>query len=211
MKSKQVHYISGLGISLFIILHLINHATAVLGADKHIEVMQLLRRLYRNSLAEACLLLAVGVQIISGIRLFISKYKKPTTTFDKLHLWSGLYMAFFFIIHVSAILTGRFLLKLDTNFYFGVAGLNTFPLNLFFIPYYSLAIISFFVHIAMIHAKKMRSNFLYLRPDQQAKGIMVLGICLSIFIMYGLTNGFKGLDIPQPYRLLNENMIVDHA
>jgi hypothetical protein len=89
--------------------------------------------------------------------------------------------------------------------------LNTFPLNLFFIPYYSLAIISFFVHVAMIHAKKMKSNFLYLRPDQQAKGIMVLGICLSILIMYGLTNGFKGVDIPKPYRLLNENMIVDHA
>lgn len=211
MKIKQVHYIAGLGISLFIILHLLNHAMAVLGADKHIEVMHLLRRFYRSSLVEACLLLAVGVQLISGLRLAITKRKRMESGFDKLQRWSGLYLAFFFVIHVSAVLAGRFLLKLDTNFYFGVAGLNTFPLNLFFIPYYSLAIISFFVHIAMIHAKKMRSNFLYLRPDQQAKGIMMFGICFSIFIMYVLTNGFKGVDIPQPYQLLNENMIVDHA
>ncbi len=209
MKIKQIHFIAGLVISLFVMLHLVNHAAAVLGADKHIELMHLLRRFYRNSLVEACLLLAVGAQLISGLRLFMAKRKIVTTSFDKLQLWSGLYLAFFFLIHVIAVLAGRFLLKLDTNFYFGVAGLNTFPLNLFFIPYYSLAIISFFVHIAMIHAKKRRSNFLYLRPDQQAKGIMVLGICLSIFIMYGLTNGFKGHDIPKPYQLLNEQMIID--
>jgi hypothetical protein len=40
-------------------------------------------------------------------------------------------MALFLIIHVSAVLTGRFILHLDTNFYFGVAGINNFPFSLF--------------------------------------------------------------------------------
>jgi hypothetical protein len=108
--------------------------------------MHVLRNVYRNPVMEICLLLAVGVQIMSGIKLWIPKRKTVTSTFDKLQLWSGMYLAFFFIIHISAVLAGRFLLQLDTNFYFGVAGLNTFPLSFFFIPYYSLAIFSFFVH-----------------------------------------------------------------
>jgi hypothetical protein len=150
---------------------------------------------------ETCLLLAVGIQVMSGIRLWISKRKSVTTTFDRLQLWSGMYMAFFFLIHISAVLVGRFLLHLDTNFYFGVAGLNTFPLSLFFIPYYSLAIISFFVHLAMVHAKRMQWNVLRLTPRQQAKAMMILGVFLTIIILYGLTNGFKGVEIPEDYQL----------
>jgi succinate dehydrogenase/fumarate reductase cytochrome b subunit len=201
MKLKRLHYLTGFVITTFIVVHLINHVFALWGADKHIAVMHMLRSIYRNRVMEICLLLAVSIQVASGLRLWISKRKILTSTFDKLQLWSGIYLAFFFIIHISAVLTGRFLLQLDTNFYFGVAGLNTFPLNLFFIPYYSLAIVSFFVHVAMVHAKRMKWNVLYLTPHHQAKVIMLFGVVLTIIILYGLTNGFKGFEIPEDYQL----------
>jgi hypothetical protein len=154
MNFKKIHYISGLTITVFVSLHLFNHIYSIFGVDKHIELMTNLRQFYRNIIAETILILAVFVQIFSGLRLFFMNRNKVITAFDKLQIWTGFYLAVFLIIHLAAVLIGRTFLNLNTNFYFGVAGLNNFPTNLFFIPYYALAIISFFGHIAAIHSKK---------------------------------------------------------
>lgn len=202
MPTKKIHFISGLIITIFIALHLFNHFISIFGADKHIEVMTSLRVFYRNIFVEAILLSSVLVQIFSGIKLFKNNRKMATSNFQKLHIWTGLYLAFFFVIHVSAVLGGRLFLHLNTNFYFGVAGLNSFPLNLFFIPYYSLAIISFFGHMACIHNKKMKRNIFNLTPNRQSKAILIVGICLTIVIFYGATNHFNGVKIPTEYNIL---------
>jgi len=164
--------------------------------------MNSLRIFYRNIFVETILLCAVFVQIFSGLTLFKANRKTATSNFDKLHIWTGLYLAIFFVIHLSAVLGGRLFLNLDTNFYFGVAGLNSFPLNLFFIPYYALAIISFFGHIACIHNKKMKQNIFGITPDGQSKAILIFGICLTTVILYGLTNHFNGVNIPTEYNIL---------
>lgn len=202
MDTKRVHFISGLTISIFIGLHLFNHFWSIFGVKEHIELMTSLRPFYRNIFVETILLLAVVIQIFSGLKLFIAKRKSADTFFEKLHIWTGLYLAVFFVIHLSAVLGGRLYLHLDTNFYFGVAGLNNFPTNLFFIPYYALAILSFFGHIAAIHSKKMRQNFLGFTPNGQSKLILAFGIVLTLVIFYGLTNRFHGVEIPAEYNLL---------
>lgn len=199
---KRIHYISGLTITIFIGLHLFNHLWAVFGADQHIEMMNTLRLFYRNVFIETILLSAVFVQIISGIKLFLKAKKIAVSKFEKLHIWTGLYLAIFFIIHLGAVLGGRFFLQLDTNYYFGAAGLNTFPFNLFFIPYYSLAVFSFFGHIAAIHSKKMKKNILGLTPNKQSFMILLFAILLTIVIIYGLTNHFTGIEIPEEYEVL---------
>lgn len=202
MMVKKFHYISGLIITIFVGFHLFNHIWSIFGAEKHIEMMNSFRVVYRNIFIEVILLIAVLVQIFSGLFLFKTNRKRATSILDKLHIWTGLYLAFFFIIHLSAILVGRNILQLDTNFYFGVAGLNTFPFNLFFIPYYGLAIFSFFGHIACIHNKKMKHTFFGLTPNVQSKAILIFSIFLSIAILYGLTNHFCGVKIPSEYNVL---------
>lgn len=199
---KRIHYISGITIAVFIILHLSNHLYSLFGVEKHIEVMDILRLFYRNVIAETLLLFAVLIQIISGIKLFIKKRKEAEAFFEKLQLWSGLYLAIFFVFHLAAVFIGRLILNLDTNIYFGVAGLNTFPFSLFFIPYYSLAIISFFGHLSAIHSLKMKNNVLGIKPNQQAYFILFTGIALSLVVIYGLTNGFKGIEIPKGYQIM---------
>jgi len=199
---RKIHHLSGLIITAFIALHLFNHTCSLLGADKHIEIMNTLRYFYRNILTETILLAAVLIQILSGLNLFKATRKVAHTNFDKLQHWSGLYLAVFLLVHVGVVLGGRFFLHLDTNFYFGVAGLNTFPLNLFFIPYYGLAIISFFAHVAAIHSKKMELTIFGLTPLRQAATILIFGICLTIMIFYGLTNHFQGVRIPSEYNVL---------
>jgi len=202
MTIRKLHFISGLAITIFVGLHLYNHAISIFSADKHIETMNTLRLFYRNVFVETILLCAVLVQIISGLKLFKASRKIAVSGFDKLHIWTGLYLAIFFVIHVSAVLGGRLFLNLDTNFYFGVAGLNTFPFNLFFIPYYAFAIFSFFGHIASIHSKKMKTTMLRLTPNIQAIAILTVGILLTFIIFYGLTNHFNGVLIPEDYKVL---------
>lgn len=202
MTIKNLHYISGLTITIFVVLHLFNHVVSIFGAQDHIETMNTLRIFYRNIFVETILLSAVLLQIISGLKLFRTNRKLVSSKFDQLQLWSGLYLSVFFIIHLSAVLSGRLFLKLDTNFYFGVAGLNSFPFNLFFIPYYGLAILSFFGHIASIHNKKMKRTILGLSPKKQSTAILIFGFILTIVIFYGLTNHFNGVTIPKEYEVL---------
>lgn len=202
MTTRKIHYISGIILTLFIGLHLFNHLFSIAGAERHIEMMSFFRHFYRNIFVETILLIAVLVQIISGLSLFIKNRKMATTNFEKLHLWSGLYLAIFLVIHLGAVFAGRYFLHLDTNFYFGVAGLNSFPVNLFFIPYYGLAIISFFGHIAAIHSHKMKKPVLGLSPNKQACIILLAGIILTVVIFYGLTNHFRGVTIPKAYHIL---------
>jgi succinate dehydrogenase/fumarate reductase cytochrome b subunit len=87
MTIKKIHYISGLIITLFVGLHLFNHFCSIIGANKHIEVMNVLRLFYRNSFIETVLLLAVLVQIFSGLKLFKTNRKIANTFFEKLHIW----------------------------------------------------------------------------------------------------------------------------
>lgn len=200
MLTRRIHHYSGMTIALFVTLHLTNHTVSLMGIEKHIEVMTQLRKIYRNIFAEVLLLSAVSVQIFSGIQLYRSRFKTAKGFYEKLQLWSGLYLAIFFVIHLTAVMVGRFILKLDTNFYFGAAGLNRFPFNLFFIPYYSLAIFSFFAHIASVHHNKMKERNRNAR--KQSRLIIIVGVVMVFMLMYGLTNGFNGIALPSEYGIL---------
>jgi hypothetical protein len=202
MNLKNLHYFSGITISFFVGLHLFNHFYSLFGINSHIELMNDLRVIYRNVVVEIILLFAIGIQIISGIKLFFKKRKTVSNFFERLQIWTGLYLALFLLIHLSSVLSGRIILNLDTNFYFGVAGLNTFPLSLFFIPYYSLAIISFFGHISAVHSKKMKRKTLGIEPIKQSYAILILGLIFTVITLYGLTNGFKGVEIPKEYDIM---------
>ena len=202
MNWKKLHYFSGLVITVFILFHLINHFVSLAGLDQHILLMEALRRVYRFFIIEFLLLAAIGIQIYSGIKLFVKNRKSAKGFFRKIQLYSGLYLAIFFIIHLSAVFAGRWILKLDTNVYFGIAGLNTFPFLLFFIPYYGLAICSFFGHIASIHFIKMRKSVLGLTPRAQSYTILIFGVLFTLITFYGLTDGFRGVEIPTEYYIL---------
>ena len=202
MNIRNIHFLSGILLIVFIGLHLWNHVNSISGIDRHIAIMEQLRPIYRNVFVESLLILAVGLQIYSGLQLYLKARKTTLKGFRKLHVLSGLYLALFLIIHLSAVFAGRYILDLDTNFYFGAAGLNTFPFNLFFIPYYGLAIFSFFGHIAAIHHQKMQHRLLGFPPSLQSWLILFAGVILTSFILYGLTGHFQGVTIPEDYHIL---------
>jgi len=93
---KNLHYAPGIILSIFIGLHLFNHATSIFRAQAHIEMMDNLRLFYRNIFVETILLMAVLAQIVSGWKLFQRSRKTAVSFFEKLHVWTGLYLAFSF-------------------------------------------------------------------------------------------------------------------
>ena len=192
---KKVHYSSGLFITVFIAFHLLNHAFAFVSLEKHLEIMKIFRVVYRNIIVETLLLMAVAVQVFSGIRLVLQTRKTAVSLIDKLHIYSGLYLAMFLLIHVSAVLSARFIFHIDSNSYFGAATLNHYPEIYLFVSYYFCAILSFFTHIGCIHYKKTNSK-------SQTYAIIGIGLIFAIALIIALTNNFNGFEISDEYNLL---------
>lgn len=196
---KKAHFISGIVLSIFVTAHLLNHLTAIQSIATHLEVMNALRRIYQHPVIESLLLFAVLVQIISGIQLVRNRGWKQKEGYNKLHVYSGIYLAFFLLMHTSATLVGRFILLVDTNFYYGAMVVNAKPYLFFYIPYYFLGAFSFFVHIAcIIRIKSIRKVGLK-KASRRANGLIILGALVGLLILWAFT---YNVQIPALYREL---------
>jgi succinate dehydrogenase/fumarate reductase cytochrome b subunit len=196
---KKVHFISGIILSIFVTIHLLNHLTAVQSISTHMEVMNVLRRIYQHPLIEPFLLFAVFVQIISGIKLVLNRGWKQTERYNKLHVYSGIYLGFFLLIHTSATLVGRFILLVNTNFYYGAMVVNAKPYLFFYIPYYFFGAFSFFVHIACIIRIKSIRKVGIQKANRRANGWIVLGAIIGLVILWAFT---YNVQIPALYKNL---------
>lgn len=197
---KTSHYWTGLLLAVFVLLHLANHLVALAGEAAHLQLMAVLRQGYRQLVVEAGLLLAVAGQVFTGLRLYWRHRRQPPRPVaERLQLYSGLYLAFFLLVHTGAVLGGRAVLGLDTNLYFAAAGLNTFPFSLFFVPYYFLAVTAVFLHLASLHYLKGAPRWGACRARRQALGIGGAGLLLAGLILLGMTNRGRGLPIPAGY------------
>lgn len=143
-----LHRLSACLIGGFITIHLLNHLLALGGIDAHISFMATFRKLYRIPLIEMLLLSCILLQIGSVLLLIKRRWGKRRDLYARLQAISGGYLAFFLINHVIAVLFGRIWLNLDTNFYFAAAGMHIVPFQFFFFPYYYLAVLAIFTHVA---------------------------------------------------------------
>lgn len=196
--TKKPHYISGITITLFVGIHLINHLMLFQGEQAHIAFMETARNFYRNPIIETILLFAVTTQVISGIQLLRIKWKNQNTTFDKLQIYSGLFLSCFLIAHVSSVLVGRYVLKLDTNLYFGASVLNNFPAYFYFILHYGGAVIAFFTHVACVHKVKIAAYISEKQAKNHAYFIIGIGVIISFLLVFKMMN----VTIPVEYQYL---------
>lgn len=195
---KKLHRLTGIVIASFLLLHVVNHLFALGGPALHISVMKFLRHIYRFPPIEVLLLACVIFQIISGIWLVFKKGFLRQPLYVVGQVISGLYLSFFMIYHVRAVLLGRYQWKTDTNFYFAAGVAVRYPEKLFFIPYYTFSLLCVFIHIACVHYAK-RTEQLNIRyatiphTDLQKKcrtealGICVAGFVITFLIMISFT------------------------
>jgi succinate dehydrogenase/fumarate reductase cytochrome b subunit len=197
---QQLHRIAGLTLALFIGIHLANHLVAVFSIDAHIAFMHYARLIYRNPVSEVFLLCAIAVQVPSGIILIRRKKWRGVPFVQKAQIVSGLYLAFFLVAHVFAVMMARYYFRLDTNFYFASSVLFS-VVWWYYVVYYGLSIVAVFTHIASIHYQKILSKTSPKAAQMQGFLISGVGVVCAMIILLAFSGKFYAISIPQEFRL----------
>lgn len=195
----KIHRWTAIIMTMFILFHLINHLVAIAGIEAHQAFMDAFRQIYRHPIGEGILLIAILIQIITGILKIRLHGWKQEKTFDRIQIYSGAYLAFFLLAHTSAILIGRNVLNYDTDFYFAAQTVALQPFVYFFAPYYILAIFSFFAHLACAGRWAMMSKWELSRINSWAVAIMGLGIIIALIIVFVFGGGMYEIVFPEGY------------
>ena len=191
----KAHRAIAVGLGVFIVSHLGVHLTAIGGPENHIKALTSVQGIYRNWIVEPLLVLAILAQIFIGAKLVWRRWRLPQKGFwGWVQILSGGYLALFLLIHSSAALTTRYLVGLETNFYWAAATLNIAPLQLFFAPYYTLGIVSVFAHLgaAIYFGRSQKSCF-------ASWVILGIGIVTALAIVGAFGGVFYDIQIPPNY------------
>lgn len=191
---KKLHHLSGIVIALFLLLHLTNHLFALGGPALHVAVMNLFRYVYGFLPIEILLLVCVFFQAISGAALIFKKGSLKQPLYVIIQIVSGLYLSFFMVYHVRAVMLGRYQWNVETDFYFAAGVANNYPSKLFFIPYYTLSLVCVFAHIACAHYIKRMEKINKMPVDvdktifrkkykRETAGIYMVGAVITFLIM----------------------------
>src|SRR5690625_1384493 len=122
MKIKNLHFISGVIIAIYVFFHLVNHLFGFAVVDRYMEVMESFRIDYRLAVVETLFLVAVAIEVVTGVMLFVRyiagwiKVLLNIAFFNLLPIRTGLYLSYVLVNHVWAVLAGRYIAQVDTGF-----------------------------------------------------------------------------------------------
>lgn len=199
MNLRALHRSSAMLIVVFVCLHLANHLASLGGVATHIAFMKVARTIYRQPVVEVLLLACVAFQVGSGLRLALRGWRERRGFVPWLQALSGTYLVLFLLVHVGAILFGRTVLDLDTNFYFSAAGFHVPPYQYLFAPYYFFGVLALFTHLGcavywQLHAASRAARVL-------AIGLPVLvGASVALLIVLSLAGMLQPVDVPAAYK-----------
>ncbi|MEJ2446092.1 MAG: hypothetical protein P8Y42_22020 [Exilibacterium sp.] len=143
--------------------------------------MESFRVVYRNIIIESILFVCVIFQVSSGVHF----------------VWKRLN-------HIGAVLFGRVSAGLDTNIYYGIAGFHISPFQLYFLPYYFLAVVAIFVHLASAFNWLTRNKITEILRVRIAYSVIIIGITVSVTLMLGFSGVFSEIKIPPEYSAIYE-------
>ena len=191
-RLKHAHRLLAIFLGLFIVSHLAIHLTALWGAETHKTVLSSIQGIYCNRFIEPVLLLAIAVQIYVGVRLYWRRRHLPRQTiWMRVQGLSGLYLALFLLIHSSAAIMTRHVFGLDTDFYWAAGTLNISPLKYGFAPYYFLAVVAFFTHIAAALSFRRDVN------PWLPRIFIAAGVVIATVIVLTFGGAFYDINLPQ--------------
>jgi succinate dehydrogenase/fumarate reductase cytochrome b subunit len=196
----KAHRISGVVVAAYVAVHLLDHLLAIRSVDAHIQFMEACRQVYRHLFVEAILLACVAFQIGSGVYLIKQTWGARRGWFQRIQAWSGGYLVFFLLLHVAAVLVGRTVLALDTNFYFAASGMHVRPFSYFFVPYYFVAVIAIFGHLACAVRALLRGRASEALRGFAAYAVLALGVVAATLIVAAFAGAFYDIQIPSAYR-----------
>jgi succinate dehydrogenase/fumarate reductase cytochrome b subunit len=208
MTPRKLHALSAVLIAAFACLHIANHLVGLFGAAQHIAFMESARSVYRLPVIELGLLSCVAFQAVSGLTFVIRGWRQRNGLIPWLQAISGAYLSFFLVIHVGAVLLGRGVLNLNTNFYFAAAGFHVAPFQFFFAPYYFIAVVALFTHLGC-------AAYWHLQSRPRVARVLVIavpsvaGAVASLLIVLSLAGAFFPVEVPAQYKELLSNLVYE--
>ena len=196
---RILHRTSAMVILVFVCLHLANHLVSLQGVAAHIAFMKVARAVYREPVVETLLLVCVAFQVFSGLRLALRDWRQRSGLMPWLQALSGIYLVVFLSVHVGAVMFGRAVLNLDTNFYFSAAGFHVPFFPMLFAPYYFLGVFALFTHLGC-------AAYWYAPPTRRmaralAVGLpMVVGAVLALLLVLSLAGMIQPVNVPAEYK-----------
>lgn len=201
MNLGALHRTSVILVAAFALVHVVNHLVSLAGVSSHIAFMEVARRIYRQPIVETLLLACVAFQVVSGAWFVASGWKRRRGVIAWLQAGSGMVLVFFLFVHVGAVLYGRGVLHLDTNFYFAAAGFHVPPNQLFFGPYYFAAVLAFFTHIGCAAYWRFHP----VSPRSRAIAValpMLVGGLVALLIVSSLAGMLQPVEVPAAYKAI---------
>ncbi|MES2948918.1 MAG: hypothetical protein V4858_10300 [Pseudomonadota bacterium] len=196
---RTLHRTSAIVIVAFVCLHLANHLVSLQGAAAHIAFMKAARAVYRQPLVEVLLLACVAFQVLSGLRLVLRGWRQRRGLLPWLQALSGLYLVVFLSVHVGAVLFGRSVLNLDTNFYFSAAGFHVPPYPILFAPYYFFGVFALFTHLGC-------ATYWQVSPTSRTARTlavvlpMAVGATVALLLVLSLAGMIQPVNVPPEYK-----------
>jgi hypothetical protein len=192
---RVAHGVVAAGVLLvFLGGHLVNHFFGLAGREAHIAVMKALRHIYRAPFVEPFLLVALLFLMVSGGYMTWKYTSRATDRYRALQTASGVYLVFFLISHVNAVLiVARQYLHIDPNWDFATgapAGLIHDAWNIRLVPYYWLGLFFVLLHLALGARKVLLEHFTWTRL---ADGMVIWGAALSALASTCILLGMCGL------------------
>jgi hypothetical protein len=183
-KFRQTHATSAIVLATFALAHVVNHSVAIVSLEMNRVVLNALRLVYRENIAQAVLIAAVAVQVITGLTMVWKYYLRRATPLRNLQLVSGLYLAVFLVTHLITVFTTR-RSGIDTDFVWAShapGGLLASFSSVSLLPRYSLAVLAVFVHLAC----QARWNLSRLMSQSAARtasySVMALGAATTLIV-----------------------------
>lgn len=194
-RLRGLHRLSAISIGLFLLLHMANHLAGLSGQDTHMAFMAQARAIYRHPAIEVPLICLLLWQVGSGLLMLARGWAKRKGAVAWLQAVSGGYLAFFLLNHVGAVIAGRAIFGLDTDFRFAAAGFFAPPWQWFFAPYYFLGVVALFVHVgcAIYWNVAWRGRLALLG------GISLLGVAFATSLVLALSGALYPVNIPPAY------------
>jgi hypothetical protein len=155
LKLRRFHRTSAALILIFATAHLLNHTFAIFSVPTHSAVLGVLRVVYRQPVIEVFLFAAILLQIGSGGALVWHTHLRRPSASNNVQALSGLYLAMFFLAHVSAALLAR--PQTDTNFVWaaGRGGLLASRGLTYLLPYYLLGVAALLAHVGQFLRRRV--------------------------------------------------------
>lgn len=188
--ARRIHAnaLVSLTFAAYLLFHVANQLSGLLGAATYDRVMKLGRVVYRSPLVEPILVGVILLLLLSSLYLLWRDSVVRQDRFRTLQLAAGCYLIFFLLSHLNAALVfGRRFLNGNTGFAFATGGPAGLLRSESLLPYYGLAVFFALLHVVLgLRHALLRRGARKERADRLVVLVGTAGAVVALAIMAGL-------------------------